>query len=101
MLDKYDIVRGGISLDTHDRKVSTYGFYSSFGFERDHHHHCHDPCRRNEKQYFLEEFRKAKPPTFDGEMKLSEDVQLWLLGMKKFFQTARLLREYESQVRYL
>jgi len=27
--------------------------------------------------------RKIKPPTFDGENKKDEDVETWLLGMRK------------------
>lgn len=34
----------------------------------------------------LEEFKKAKPLTFNGEVKKSEDEKAWLLGMKKFFK---------------
>ena len=32
------------------------------------------------------EFRKIKPPTFDGEMRRNEEVETWLLGMSKYFQ---------------
>lgn len=38
----------------------------------------------------LEEFKKAKPPIFDGEMNILEDIEAWLIGMKKFFR----LQEY-------
>jgi hypothetical protein len=31
------------------------------------------------------EYRKAKPPTFDREMKKREEVEAWLLGLKKYF----------------
>jgi hypothetical protein len=30
-----------------------------------------------------EEFKKAKLPTFDGEIKKGEEVKGWLLGLKK------------------
>jgi len=36
--------------------------------------------------YFLDEFKKSKPPTFDGEMKRSEDEEAWLVGTKTFFR---------------
>jgi hypothetical protein len=36
--------------------------------------------------------KKFKPPTFDGENKKDEDVETWLLGMKKYFQ----LHNYSS-----
>jgi len=33
-----------------------------------------------------EEFRKEKPPTFDGDVKKAEEDEAWLLGMKKLFR---------------
>ena len=41
-----------------------------------------------------EEINNIKPPTFDGEHKKEEDVETWLLGMKKYFQ----LQNYSSYV---
>jgi hypothetical protein len=38
------------------------------------------------------EMNKIKPPTFDGEHKKEEDVETWLLGMRKYFQ----LQNYSS-----
>jgi hypothetical protein len=38
------------------------------------------------------EMNKIKPPTFDGEHKKDEDVETWLLGMRKYFQ----LQNYSS-----
>jgi hypothetical protein len=35
---------------------------------------------------------KIKPPTFDGEHKKDEDIETWLLGMRKYFQ----LHNYSS-----
>jgi hypothetical protein len=32
------------------------------------------------------EMNNIKPPTFDGEHKKVEDVETWLLGMRKYFQ---------------
>jgi hypothetical protein len=40
------------------------------------------------------EMNKIKPPTFDGERKKEEDVEAWLLGMRKYFQ----LQNYSSHV---
>jgi hypothetical protein len=37
---------------------------------------------------------KIKPPTFDGEHKKDEDVETWLLSMRKYFQ----LHNYSSHV---
>ena len=33
-----------------------------------------------------DEFKKAKPPTFDGDLKKLEDVEEWLLRMKNLFE---------------
>lgn len=38
------------------------------------------------KDNFLGEFRKARPPTFDGQIKSRKEVEAWLLGMRKYFQ---------------
>jgi hypothetical protein len=34
------------------------------------------------------ELRKIKPPTFNGEHRKGEEVEAWLLEMKKYFQLA-------------
>ena len=33
-----------------------------------------------------DEFKKEKAPTFDGDVKKSEDAEAWILGMKKLFE---------------
>ena len=38
------------------------------------------------------EMNNIKPPTFDGEHNKDEDVETWLLGMRKYFQ----LHKYSS-----
>jgi len=40
------------------------------------------------------ELRKIKTPSFDGENKKGEDVEAWLLGIKKYFQ----FNDYSSNV---
>jgi hypothetical protein len=32
------------------------------------------------------EMNKINPPTFDGEHEKDEDLEAWLLGMRKYFQ---------------
>ena len=39
----------------------------------------HRDCTRNE-------FKKAKPPTFDNEVNTGQEAEAWLLGIKKYFQ---------------
>jgi hypothetical protein len=41
-----------------------------------------------------ESSRKLKPPPFDGEHRKGEDVEAWLLGMRKYFQ----LHDYSSNL---
>jgi hypothetical protein len=49
--------------------------------------------RRSEVDELKGEMNKIKPPTFDGEHKKDEDVEAWMLGMRKYFQ----LQNYSSR----
>ena len=40
-------------------------------------------CYRNNSR---DEFKKEKPPTFNGEIKPGQEAEAWLLGMRKKFQ---------------
>ena len=42
--------------------------------------------RRHHRDRSRDEFKKAKPPTFDGEIKTGQEAEAWLLGIKKYFQ---------------
>jgi hypothetical protein len=42
--------------------------------------------QKTSKGHKFEEFRKAKPPSFDSEIKKGEEVEAWLLGLKKYFR---------------
>jgi hypothetical protein len=42
--------------------------------------------RRSRVDELKGEMNKIKPPTFDGEHKKDEDVETWLLGMRKYFK---------------
>ena len=73
-------------MDTLDRRGDRHKYYYSYGFDKhDDRHHYH-PYKRSNKGYFLDEFKKARPPTFDGEMKKSQDAEAWFLGIRKFFR---------------
>jgi hypothetical protein len=48
--------------------------------------------RRSRMDELKGEMNKNKPPTFDGEHNKEEDVETWLLGMRKYFQ----LQNYSS-----
>ena len=41
--------------------------------------------KRKYKDELTGEFKKSKPPTFDGEVKNGEETEAWLFGMKKYF----------------
>ena len=97
-MGRYDIVRGGKLLDTPYKRGNAYGFHSSYGFEGHHHHQFHHPYMRSGKVYFPKVFKKEKPPTFDGEMKKSEYVEAWWLGMKNFFRFHDYLENMKSKI---
>ena len=42
--------------------------------------------KRHHRDLSQDEFRKAKTPTFDGEVDTRQDAEAWLLGIKKYFQ---------------
>ena len=41
--------------------------------------------RKHHRDHSRDEFNKAKPPTFDGEVKTGQEAEAWLLGIKKYF----------------
>ena len=38
---------------------------------------------KNNSRY---DFKKERPPTFNGEIKTGKEAEAWILGMKKYFQ---------------
>jgi len=69
-----------------DSRDDRHRYYSSFGSHRYHDHDNYHLYMRNDRRYLSDEFKKEKPPTFDGEMKKSQDAEAWLLGMRKLFR---------------
>ena len=47
--------------------------------------------RRHHRNRSRDEFRKAKPPTFDGEIKTRQEAEAWILRIKKYFQVQNYL----------
>ena len=45
-----------------------------------------------------DEFKKARTPTFNGEVKTDREAQAWLLGMKKYFQVQDCLGNMKARV---
>ena len=54
--------------------------------------------RRNVKDYLQGELVKIKPPTFVGEDKKGEDVEAWLLGMRKYLQLHYYSSNMEAKI---
>lgn len=69
--------------------------YSNSGSDRYHGHHHYHPYGKSDRGYLLDEFKKAKPPTFDGELTKSEDEEAWLIGIQKLFE----LHDYIENVK--
>jgi N-glycosylase/DNA lyase len=44
------------------------------------------------------EMNKIKPPTFDGEHKKDEDVETWMLDMRKYFQLHNYFVQAEGRI---
>jgi hypothetical protein len=47
--------------------------------------HVKNKRRRPKANILRGELRKIKPPTFNGELRKGEEVEAWLLEMKKYF----------------
>ena len=41
--------------------------------------------KRNYQNYSHDEFKKERPPTFNGEIKDGQEAEAYLLGMRKYF----------------
>ena len=44
------------------------------------------------------QFKKAKPPTFDGEVKYCQEAEAWILRMRKYFQVQDYSRNMKARV---
>ena len=51
--------------------------------------------KRLHRDHSQDEFKKDKPPTFDGEVKTGQEVEAWLLGIKKYFQ----VQDYSGNIK--
>ena len=56
--------------------------------------------RRHHRDLFRDEFRKAKPPTFDGEINTEQEAEAWLLGIKNYFQVHDYSGNMKARVSY-
>jgi len=56
---------------------------------------------KKKRQYHDEitgEFKKIKPPTFNGEVETGEEAEAWLSGMKKYFQIYNYCGELKARM---
>jgi hypothetical protein len=81
------------------RKSRSVGrhYHHSQGHSKRRAHSSSSPSpTRKHRRYGVDELKgemnNIKPPMFDGEHKKEEDVETWLLGMRKYFQ----LQNYSS-----
>jgi hypothetical protein len=77
--------------DTDNSKESSSGKTSS-------HSQTRRKKRKHSKSHDPEEFKKAKPPTFDGEIKKGEEAEVWLLGLKKYFRVHDYSENLKAQI---
>ena len=47
---------------------------------------CKGKRKRHHRDRSWDEFKKAKPPTFNGDLKTSQEYKAWILGMMKYLQ---------------
>jgi hypothetical protein len=54
--------------------------------------------RRREVDILQGELRKLKPPCFDGEREREDDVEAWLLGLRRYFQLHNYSSNLEARI---
>jgi hypothetical protein len=54
--------------------------------------------RKQEVDSLQGELRKLKPPSFEGEREREDDVEAWLLGLKRYFQLHNYSSNLEARI---
>ena len=67
---------------------------SAGGSSSSSHRNKKNRCHLNSSR---DEFKKARPPTFNGEVNTSQEAESWLLWDDKIFPSPRLLGKYEGK----
>jgi hypothetical protein len=62
------------------------------------HSHWRRKRKKYSKRHDLEEFKKAKPPNFDGDIKKGEEVEACLLGLKNYFRVHDYFENLKSRI---
>ena len=77
----------GSKSSTRRRKRSPSGSSNSKGSTGDSSSSSHgNERKRRYKNHSHDEFKNARPPTFNGEVKNGQEDEAWILGMRKYFQ---------------
>ena len=104
MQRKIDFGRGttrpeGNKSNTRRRRRTSSGSYDSKESSRDSSSYSQKRKRkRHHRDRSQDEFRKDKPPTFDGEVKTGQDAEAWLIGINKYFQVHDYSRNMKERV---
>ena len=67
-MDGDHTIRDDKSLENMDRRGDGQRYYSSSDSDKHHDLHHYHPYRRSDMGYLPNEFKKSKPPTFDGDL---------------------------------
>eukprot|EP00253_Pinus_taeda_P002202 PITA_02202 len=57
-----------------------------------------DLTQRNDRGYLPDEFKKAKPPTFDRDVKKPEVAEAWILEINKFFKLHEYIDNMKARI---
>ena len=77
----------GIMSSTRRRKRSPSESSDSEGSTSDSSSSSHgNERKRRYWNHSCDEFKKARPPIFNGEIKNGQEAEAWILGMRKYFQ---------------
>jgi len=66
--------------------------------EDSHNSHHKNKKKRQYHDEITGEFKKIKPPTFNGEVETGEEAEAWLSGMKKYFQIYNYSGELKARM---
>ena len=83
--DRTKNIEGSKNTDKR-RKRSPSESYAYEGATGDPSSSSHENQRRHYQNHSRHEFKKARPPTFNGEVNTGQEAEAWLLRMRKYFQ---------------
>jgi hypothetical protein len=88
--------KGPVSDDSTEKEVSDSE--GSFSSRTSSYSRRKQKKQKTSKSHKFEEFMKAKPPSFDGEIKKGEEAEAWLLGLKKYFRVHDFSENLKARV---